>query len=512
MTFAVEMHGITKAFARVLANDRIDFSVRKGEIHALVGENGAGKSTLMRILYGLYQPDAGSIRIMGRRFYIKSPADAISAGIGMVHQSFMLIPAFRVIDNVMLGMEVTGKHGLFLNSDAASRQLNSLSEKYALKITPLARVDTLSVGEQQRVEIIKLLFREAQILILDEPTSILTPQEIDNLFAILHRLKSEGHTIILITHKLNEVKEISDRLTVLRDGRAVGERLTAETTAEQIAQMMVGREVLFEVGRPEARIGPPLLQARGLSARNRRGVLALREASLDVHAGEILGIAGVEGNGQSELADVLTGLLPLVQGQIAVRNSEITGMGPEYIFEAGLAHIPEDRQGRGLVLDFSVSENLILGRHHDKRFANPLGLRSHNIEANAMQLVENFDIRPAEIHLPVRHLSGGNQQKVVLAREFARNAFVLIASHPTRGLDIGATEFVHHQLLKKSNEGCAILLISADLNEILSLSDRIAVMYEGRIVATRKAAETNERELGLLMTGSLSSPEDPHPC
>ncbi len=512
MTLAVEMHGITKAFARVLANDRVDFTVRKGEVHALVGENGAGKSTLMRILYGLYQPDAGTIRIMGKRANFKSPADAIGAGIGMVHQSFMLIPAFRVIDNVMLGMEVTGPRGFFLDADRAARELDSLSEKYGLKIHPLARVDTLSVGEQQRVEIIKLLFRNAQILILDEPTSILTPQETDNLFAILHRLKAEGHTIILITHKLNEVKAISDRLTVLRDGRTIGERLTSETTREQIAQMMVGREVFFDVAKPEARLGSALLQVKNLSARNRRGVLALREATFDVHEGEILGIAGVEGNGQSELADVLTGLLPPVQGKIVMRDTHLTGLNPRRIFEAGLAHIPADRQRRGLVLNFSISENLILGRHYDKPFAGPFGLQYNKIDAHATRLVDSFDIRPAELHLPARHLSGGNQQKVVLAREFSRNAPVLLAAHPTRGLDIGATEFVHGQLLKKRDEGCAILLISADLNEILSLSDRIAVMYEGRIVATRKAAETNERELGLLMTGSTSSHEVAHPC
>ena len=292
MTLAVEMHGITKAFARVLANDRVNFTVRKGEIHALVGENGAGKSTLMRILYGLYHPDAGTISIMGKRANFKSPADAIRAGIGMVHQSFMLIPAFRVIDNVMLGMEVTHSRGFFLDADAAVRQLDSLSEKYGLKIHPLARVDSLSVGEQQRVEIIKLLFRNAQILILDEPTAILTPQETDNLFAILRRLKAEGHTIILITHKLNEVKEISDRLTVLRDGRTVGERLTEETTREQMAQMMVGREVFFDVAKPEARLGPALLQVKDLSARNRRGVLALRNVTFDAHEAEIFGIAG----------------------------------------------------------------------------------------------------------------------------------------------------------------------------------------------------------------------------
>ncbi len=512
MTLAVEMHGITKAFARVLANDRVDFTVHKGEVHALVGENGAGKSTLMRILYGLYQLDAGTIRVMGRPAHFKSPADAIGAGIGMVHQSFMLIPAFRVIDNVMLGMEVTGPRGFFLDADRAARELDSLSEKYGLKIDPMTRVDTLSVGEQQRVEIIKLLFRNAQILILDEPTSILTPQETDNLFAILHRLKAEGHTIILITHKMNEVKAISDRLTVLRDGRTMGERLTSETTREQIAQMMVGREVFFDVAKPEARLGSPLLQVKNLSARNRRGVLALHEATFDVHEGEILGIAGVEGNGQSELADVLTGLLAPVQGKIAVRDTHLTGLNPRRIFEAGLAHIPADRQRRGLVLNFSISENLILGRHYDKPFAGPFGLRYNKIDAHATRLVDSFDIRPAELHLPARNLSGGNQQKVVLAREFSRNAPVLLAAHPTRGLDIGATEFVHGQLLKKRDEGCAILLISADLNEILSLSDRIAVMYEGRIVATRKAAETNERELGLLMTGSPSSREAEHPC
>ena len=321
MTLAVEMHGITKAFARVLADGRVDFTVHKGEVHALVGENGAGKSPLMHILSGLYQPDAGTIRIMGRPANFKSPADAIGAGIGMVHQSFMLIPAFSVIDNVMLGMEVTGPRGFFLDADRAARELDSLSEKYGLKIHPLARVDTLSVGEQQRVEIIKLLFRNAQILILDEPTSILTPQETDNLFAILRRLKDEGHTIILITHKLNEVKAISDRLTVLRDSRTMGERMTSETTREQIAQMMVGREVFFDVAKPEARLGSALLQVKNLSARNRRGVLALRDVTLDVHEGEILGIAGVEGNGQSELADVLTGLLPPKQGEIVVRDT-----------------------------------------------------------------------------------------------------------------------------------------------------------------------------------------------
>jgi len=488
---AIEMRGITKQFPGVLANDRVDLEVRQGEIHALVGENGAGKSTLMNILYGLIKPDAGEIKIDGQPVVMQGPRDAIRHGIGMVHQHFMLIPVFTVGENVVLGREPAAA-GDFYDHARAKEAITALTRRYGLALDPDARVGDLPVGLQQRVEIVKVLYRGANILILDEPTGVLTPQEAMELFGVLRDLVSTGKTIIFISHKLKEVLEISDRITVMRRGKVVGHLLTKETNEAEIARLMVGRDVLLRVDKKPATPGPVALRVENVTALSDRGIPALRGISFELHQGEILGIAGVEGNGQSELVEVLAGTRRPTSGRVLLGDREIEHLGAAAIRSAGVSHIPEDRRGAGLVLNYSVADNLILGRQRTPLFSRDgIILRLKAILDWARRLISTT---------PARTLSGGNQQKIIVAREMASQPRVLLAAQPTRGVDIGAIEFIHRRLVAQRDEGAAVLLVSAELDEIRSLSDRIAVMYEGQIVSIENA-DTPEERLGLLMTG-----------
>ena len=500
--YAVEMHNISKQFPLVLANDDVTFNVQKGEIHALVGENGAGKSTLMNILYGLLHADSGTLAVDGKAAHFTGPGDAIARGIGMVHQHFMLIPPLTVAENVVLGQEPS-KRG-FVDKASANQTVKALSDQYGLKVDPTAKVETLSVGIEQRIEIIKVLYRGAEILILDEPTAVLTPQEVDELFEILGSLKDQGKTIIFITHKLQEVMAVADTVTVMRRGKVVGTVSTQDTTRQEIATMMVGRQVLFRVERTQAEPGEVVLMVKDLNALDNKDLPALRDISFSVREGEILGIAGVEGNGQTELVEVLTGLRKAQSGQVELNGQVITNFSPRLIREKGTGHIPEDRHRRGLVLDFTVAQNMVLGIHYRKPFVRHLGLDVINfgpIREKAQRLLKEFDIRPPDHENLAGNLSGGNQQKVIVAREFDQNPKLLIAAQPTRGIDVGSIEFIHQRLLQARDKGKAVLLISADLEEILSISDRIAVMYEGQIVGTLEPAEATEERLGLMMTG-----------
>ena len=500
--YAVEMHNISKQFPLVLANDDVTFNVQKGEIHALVGENGAGKSTLMNILYGLLHADSGTLAVDGKAAHFTGPGDAIARGIGMVHQHFMLIPPLTVAENVVLGQEPS-KRG-FVDKARANQTVKALSDQYGLKVDPTAKVETLSVGIEQRIEIIKVLYRGAEILILDEPTAVLTPQEVDELFEILGSLKDQEKTIIFITHKLQEVMAVADSVTVMRRGKVVGTVSTQDTTRQDIATMMVGRQVLFRVERTQAEPGEVVLMVKDLNALDNKDLPALRDISFSVREGEILGIAGVEGNGQTELVEVLTGLRKARSGQVELNGQVITNYSPRLIREKGTGHIPEDRHRRGLVLDFTVAQNMVLGIHYRKPFVRHLGLDVINfgpIREKAQRLLKEFDIRPPDHENLAGNLSGGNQQKVIVAREFDQNPKLLIAAQPTRGIDVGSIEFIHQRLLQARDKGKAVLLISADLEEILSISDRIAVMYEGQIVGTLEPAEATEERLGLMMTG-----------
>lgn len=500
--YAIEMRNIHKQFPLVLANDDVTFLVQKGEIHALVGENGAGKSTLMNILYGLLRPDKGAILVDGQPTHFTGPGDAIATGIGMVHQHFMLIPPLTVAENVVLGKEPS-KRGM-LDVTQATHIVRTLSDQYGLKVDPTAKVEALSVGIQQRIEIIKVLYRGAEILILDEPTAVLTPQEVDELFTILRSLKRQGKTIIFITHKLQEVMAISDMVTVMRRGKMVGSIPTKDTSKAEIATMMVGREVLFRVERKKATPQDEVLKIDNLHALNNKHLPALRGVSFSVRQGEILGIAGVEGNGQTELVEVLTGLRKAEQGTVQMVGTAITNYAPRSIREHGVAHIPEDRHRRGLVLDYTIGQNMVLGIHYRPPFVKRLGLDVINfapIKEKANRLIQEFDVRPPDQNNAAGNLSGGNQQKVIVAREFDQNPQLLIAAQPTRGIDVGSIEFIHQRLVQARDANKAVLLISADLEEILSLSDRIAVIYEGQIVGIISPEEATEERLGLMMTG-----------
>ena len=504
--FAVDMRQITKKFPLVLANDNVDFTVQQGEIHALVGENGAGKSTLVNILYGLLRPDRGTIRINGQAVRLSDPGDAINLGIGMVHQHFMLIPPFSVAENVVLGQEPSS--GGVVDIRRANRIVRELSEQYGLKVDPTAKVESLSVGIEQRIEIIKVLYRGAEILILDEPTAVLTPQEVDELFDIMRSLKDQNKTIIFISHKLQEVMAIADTVTVMRRGKVVGTVAIQDTSRQEIATMMVGRQVLFQVQRTQAEPGAIVLTVKNLNALDNKTLPALRDISFDIREGEILGIAGVEGNGQSELVEVLTGLRRAQSGQVELNGQVITNHTPRAIRERGTCHIPEDRHRRGLVLDFSVAQNMVLGIHYRSPYVRNLLLDVINfgpIREKAQRLLREFDIRPPDRENPAGNLSGGNQQKVIVARELDQDPKLLIAAQPTRGIDVGSIEFIHQRLLQARDDRKAVLLISADLEEILSLSDRIAVMYEGQIVGVLDPAEATEARLGLMMTGGVRS-------
>ena len=498
----MEMRGIVKQFPGVLANDDIDFDVHAGEVHALLGENGAGKSTLMKILYGMYQPNQGEIRLNGKKAAIASPSDAIRNGIGMIHQHFMLVPSLTVAENVALGLPST--RGLITDLDVVSARIDKLAKLYGLLVDPASYVWQLSVGQQQRVEIIKALYRGAALLILDEPTAVLTPQEVDDLFVTLHQMASDGHAMIFISHKLHEVLNISDRVTVLRDGRVVGTTLTANTTKGDLANLMVGRAVGLKFEREQIEIGKERLQLKDIWAMSDRDTEALRGVNLEIRSGEILGLAGVSGNGQRELAEVITGLRSIVKGQVYLDAKDVTGLSPGRLIEAGLSYIPEERMRDGMIKEFSVSENLILREHHKKPASTAGFMNLPAITKQSAELIQDFNVKTPSQDTPVKSLSGGNIQKLVLARELSRKPGVVIAAQPTRGLDIAATEYVHYRLMEQRKQGTATLLISEDLDEILALSDRIAVIYEGQIMGIVAAEEASPKELGLMMAGVKS--------
>jgi simple sugar transport system ATP-binding protein len=496
----LELRDITKQFPGVLANDHLNLTLEQGEIHTLLGENGAGKTTLMNILYGLYKQDSGQILVRGQEVDMRSPSDAIAAGIGMVHQHFMLIPVFTVTENIILGQE-TLTNGVFLDRKAASARIRQISEQFGLSVDPEAYIKDLPVGVQQRVEILKLLYREADILILDEPTAVLTPQEADDLFEILHSLVNRGKSIIFISHKLREVLEISDRITVIRRGKVVGETTPAHADRRKLAEMMVGRQVQLEQEKNPPKVGEPMLKVENLLVLDDRHQVAVDGVSFEVRAGEVLGIAGVQGNGQTELVEALTGLRSPQGGSVFIENTEITHASPRQITELGVAHIPEDRQQDGLILSFPVADNLVMNTYYQPPFTQGVVLKENVIRENAVNLIETFDIRTPSALTPTGSLSGGNQQKVIVARELSRPIKLLIASQPTRGLDVGSEEYIHRRILEKRAEGCAVLLVSAELDEIIELADRIAIMFRGKIVDTLPSAQATKESLGLLMMG-----------
>jgi general nucleoside transport system ATP-binding protein len=494
---ALEMRGITKRYPGVLANDHIDLDVRPGEIHALLGENGAGKSTLMNILYGLATPDEGEVLLDGKVVTIDGPSDAIDRGISMVHQHFMLVPVLTVAENIQLGDELT-RYG-FLDRGEASRRIKELGERFGFEIDPDEKVGRLSVGWQQRVEILKALFRNAQILVLDEPTAVLTPQETKEIFAVLRRLAAEGHSIIFISHKLYEVLEIADRITVIRRGRVVGSRVPAETNEEDLAQLMVGRDVDLVVDRGESHPGDPLLTVEALTVKNDRGREVVHDVSFEVRSGEILGIAGVAGNGQDELVEALTGLRRAAGGRISLAGVDVTAEGIRELHERGVSFVPADRQRFGLVLSYPLTDNLVLTDYYNPPYARGLIRNERAIRDRAKEAIEQFDVRTPSPNVSASTLSGGNQQKLIVAREFDRDLRLLVVDQPTRGLDVGSIEFIHRQTIKKRDAGTAVLLVSAELDEVLELSDRIAVMYRGRIVEILDGPSADKEHVGLLM-------------
>ncbi|ADQ14722.1 ABC transporter ATP-binding protein [Halanaerobium hydrogeniformans] len=500
--YFLDMRNITKLFPGVKANDNVNLSIKTGEIHALVGENGAGKTTLMNILYGLYDPDGGEIYYKGKKVKLKDPQKAIDLGIGMVHQHFMLVQPLTVTENIILGNEPRKNKGLMLDRRKAKKEVQDISKKYGLFVDPDAKIRDISVGMQQRVEIIKTLYRGAELLIFDEPTAVLTPQEIKELFEIFRSLKKQGKTIIFITHKLKEVKAISDRITVLRDGKSVDTVETNEVTEADVAELMVGRQVLLKVEKTPAQPTEEILNIKNLKVDDNRGLPAVKDVSLSVKKGEILGIAGVEGNGQSELVEALTGLREIKSGSIELRNKEISNYTARKIKREKVAHIPEDRHKHGLIMDFDLKENTILGYHDLDKFSKKGIMNYENIAKYTTKLIKEYDIRGAGMQSFAKNLSGGNQQKLIVAREFSHDPELLIASQPTRGVDVGSIEFIHKQIIDRRDNGAAVLLVSAELSEILSLSDRIAVIFEGEIVDILEASETDEMELGKLMTGS----------
>ncbi len=500
---AVKMKSITKDFGAVRANDSIDLDIKKGRVHAIIGENGAGKSTIMEILYGFYQATSGEIEVYGKPVEINNSHDAISLGIGMVHQHFMLIPPLSVVENIILGLEPTKHAGLLQMKDAIDR-IEQLSEEYGLHIDPRAKVETLSVGLEQRVEILKALYRGAEILILDEPTAVLTPLEVQSFFRILKRLKDQGKTIVIITHKLNEVLEISDEVTVMRQGKKIGHLETKDATREKLATMMVGREVLLRVEKGKAEPGDVILKLDNISVTTEK-IEKLKNVSLEIRAGEVFGIAGVEGNGQTEIVEVLTGLRKMSSGKVHYHGEEITNFSARKVKEKKIGHIPANRKAHGFVQGYNNAENLILGFHHQPPFCKKTGFFDFNkIIEYAKKVIGEYRVEPPLIDLPTNNLSGGNQQKLVVAREFSQNPDLLIISQLTRGVDIGAIEFIHQKILEFRDQGKAVLLVSAELEEIRSLSDKAAVFYEGEITGMIDLEKFDEQEIGLMMTGKTA--------
>ena len=500
MEYVIEMLNIRKEFGTFVANDNITLQLRKGEIHALLGENGAGKSTLMNVLFGLYQPEGGEIRVHGKKVDIENPNIANDLGIGMVHQHFMLVEKFTVTENIILGLEP--KSGMTIDRATARKKVMDISEQYGLKIDPDAKIEDISVGMQQRVEILKTLYRGADILIFDEPTAVLTPQEIQELIQIMKRLIAEGKSIILITHKLKEIMQVADRCTVIRRGRYIGTVEVDETVNEDsLAEMMVGREVNFAAEYSKADPQQVVLDVQNLVVKDSRGLSVVEGLDLQIRAGEVLGIAGIDGNGQTELIEAISGLKKPESGKVMLNGKDVTGHTPRKMTEAGIGHIPQDRHKHGLVLDYSIRDNMVLQTYYKEPFSKRGLMNYKAVAEKAKALIEKFDVRTPSIDVPARALSGGNQQKAIIAREVDRSPDLLIAAQPTRGLDVGAIEFIHEQLIKEREKGRAVLLISFELDEILHVSDRIAVLYEGKIVGIRDPKETTEQELGFLMAG-----------
>ena len=504
-SLVLEVRDITKRFPGVLANDHINLTLQKGQVLGLLGENGAGKSTLMNLIYGLYQPDEGEILVNGNPVQIHGPNDAISHGIGMVHQHFQLVEVLTVTENVMLGNEAT--RGPFLDRARAKERILEISGQYGLDVNPDAVIEDLPVGAQQRVEIIKALYRNADILILDEPTAVLTPQEAEGLFEIMRTLLDRGVSIIFITHKLKEVLQICDDIIVLRLGKVAGQADPKTATEQQLASMMVGRDVLLEVEKAPAKPGDLVLSINDLYVQDDRELMAVDGLSLDVYAGEILGIAGVQGNGQTELVEALTGLRDVYSGSVTLNGEDITHVSPRHVTEAGVSHIPEDRQKDGLVGAFPVSYNEVLNQYHHSPFSRGILINDPAIEEHATRLVSEYDVRTPSIFVNVDALSGGNQQKVIVARELSRDINLIIASQPTRGLDVGSIEFIHKQLVRIRDEGAAVLLVSSELDEVLGLADRVAVMFEGKITSLVERVGTDRRTTGLYMAGIFDHPE-----
>jgi ABC-type uncharacterized transport system ATPase subunit len=497
----LELKGITKRFPGVLANDGIDLSVAPGEIHALLGENGAGKSTLMNVLYGLYRPDEGEVLVDGKAVQFSGPGDAIAAGIGMVHQHFMLIPVFSVTDNIMLGVESTTGPLLALDRGKARRRIVELSEEHGLRVDPDAVIEDLPVGVRQRVEILKTLYRHSSLLVLDEPSAVLTPQEIDDLFEVMRSLARAGTSIIFITHKLNEVLVIADRITVLRRGKVVGTTTPAATGEAELARMMVGRPVQLEVTKSAPKVGGEVLTLSGVTVLDDRDQLAVDALDLSVRAGEIVAIAGVQGNGQTELVEAITGMRSIEHGTIQIGGATVKP-DPRRVFAAGVGHVPEDRLEEGLVVGFSVAENMILNTYYLEPYATGLSLHLDAMLTTATELTREYDVRTPSVLNDIGNLSGGNQQKVIVAREFSRPLKLLVAAQPTRGLDVGSIEYIHKRIVAKRDEGAAVLIVSTELEEVLSLGDRIAVMYQGRIMDILDPSEATPERLGLLMGGA----------
>jgi len=507
MVNVVEMKGITKVFPGTVANDNVDFQLRKGEIHVLLGENGAGKTTLMNVLYGLYQPEAGEMFVNGSKVSFKSPKDAIACGIGMVHQHFMLVHNFTVAENMVLGQEPK-KYGIKIDLKKAEQDTQKLADRYGFNIKPKNIIEDITVGQQQKVEILKALYRGAEVLILDEPTAVLTPQEIEELGVILKNLVKEGKSIILITHKLKEVMSMSDRVTIIRRGKYIGTVNTKDTNIDGLAEMMVGRKVNLVVDKKQAKSGDTVLKLENLKALDHRGIPALRGVNLELKSGEVLAIAGVDGNGQTELIETIVGLRKAEDGRVYLKGEDITNKSTKEITEIGMAHIPEDRHKRGLVLKYSLVENSVLGIHHREPFSKGIFMNYNKIREHANKLIDDFDVRTPNEDVLASSLSGGNQQKLIVAREIEKDPVMIIAAQPTRGLDVGAIEYIHKRLIQERDLRRAVLLVSLELDEVLSLADRIAVIYDGVIVDVLDVKDATEQKLGILMAGGTLNKEE----